>query len=40
LGWSAYKAALQYVADNYSNTEEGKNAGKFANQILFRTDEF
>lgn len=25
-GLSAYKAALQYVADNYPNSEEGKNA--------------
>jgi tetratricopeptide (TPR) repeat protein len=35
-GLSAYKAALQYVADNYSNTEEGKNAQEIlANQIPF-----
>jgi tetratricopeptide (TPR) repeat protein len=35
-GLSAYKSALQYVADNYSNTEEGKNAQEIlTNQIPF-----
>jgi tetratricopeptide (TPR) repeat protein len=35
-GLSAYKVALQYVADNYSNTEEGKNAQEILiNQIPF-----
>ncbi|SDW12504.1 type IX secretion system periplasmic lipoprotein PorW/SprE [Flavobacterium degerlachei] len=35
-GLSAYKVALQYLADNYSNTEEGKNAQEILiNQIPF-----
>ncbi len=35
-GLPAYKSALQYVAGNYSNTEEGKNAQEIlANQIPF-----
>jgi tetratricopeptide (TPR) repeat protein len=35
-GLSAYKIALQYVADNYSNSEEGKNAQEIlTNQIPF-----
>jgi hypothetical protein len=33
-GLSAYKVTLQYVADNYPNTEEGKNAQEIlTNQI-------
>lgn len=33
-GLSAYKGALQFVADNYSNSEEGKNAQEIlTNQI-------
>ncbi len=35
-GLSAYKTALQYVADNYPNSEEGKNAQEILkNQIPF-----
>ena len=41
-GLEAYKKALQYVADNYPNSEEGKNAREIVTtQIPFiGTNEF